>query len=93
MEFLVEIDIALPPDLDAGARSELLGREAVRGRELREAGTIVRIWRIPGRLANAGIWQARDATELNDALFSLPLFPWMDIRVTALATHHLEQGG
>ena len=93
MEFLVEIEIALPPDLDPTSRTDLLDREAARGRELRNNGSIVRIWRVPGRFANVGIWQARDATELNDALFSLPLFPWMDIRVTALATHHLERDG
>ena len=52
----------------------------------------MRIWRIPGRLANVGVWSAPDATALHDALTSLPVFPYMDARVTALATHHLEAG-
>lgn len=52
----------------------------------------MRIWRIPGKVANVGIWDAPDASALHEALSSLPLFPWMSIEVTALATHHLEQG-
>jgi muconolactone D-isomerase len=90
IEFLVHIQISLPPDIDVDARSDLLERERERGLELRGSGTIVRIWRIPGQLANVGVWEAADATELHAALSSLPLFPWMRARVTPLATHHLE---
>lgn len=91
MEFLVEIDVSVPPDMDPDARADLLGNEARRGRELIEAGLIKRIWRIPGRYANVGIWEANDPTALHDAIASLPLFPYMDAHVTALATHYLEQ--
>jgi muconolactone D-isomerase len=91
MEFLVEIATSLPPDLDPGRKAELLERERARGQELRAAGTIVRIWRLPGRLANVGIWEAADPTELDAAIASLPLHPWMSVRVTALATHYLER--
>ena len=91
MEFLVRIHFSLPPDMDPAAKDELIERETERGRELRAAGAIVRIWRIPGRTANVGIWQAADATELHGLLSSLPLFPWMDIDVTALAVHRLER--
>jgi muconolactone D-isomerase len=48
------------------------------------------MWRVPGRVANVGIWQATDATELHEALASLPLFPYIDARVTPLAQHYLE---
>jgi muconolactone D-isomerase len=91
MEFLVEIRVSLPLDVSGAEREELLARERDRGRELRSAGTIVRIWRVPGRWANVGIWQAADATELHDAISSLPLFPWMTVDVAPLATHYLEQ--
>jgi muconolactone D-isomerase len=91
MEFLVRIEVNLPPDMDPTARQALLDRESARGRELHEAGTIVRIWRLPGRLANVGVWQAADATALHAALSSLPVFNWTRIEVTALATHYLEQ--
>nr|WP_281405744.1 muconolactone Delta-isomerase family protein [Arthrobacter yangruifuii] len=32
-----------------------------------------------------------DATELHEALSSLPQFPWMDVHIEALATHPQEQ--
>lgn len=90
MEFLVEIQVSLPPGMADEEREALLGREADRGAELIADGTIVRIWRIPGRRANVGIWAALSADEIHNAISSLPLFPYIDARVTALAVHHLE---
>jgi muconolactone D-isomerase len=92
-EFLVEIEIALPPSTPEEERAALYAAEAVRGLELRDAGSIVRIWRVPGRRANVGVWRAADATELHELLASLPLFPWMDVRVSALAEHPLMREG
>lgn len=90
MEFLVQIQVTLPPELSSGSRQELMGREEVRGRELMNEGVIRRIWRIPGRTANVGIWDAANPTALHEALSSLPMFPYIDAKVTPLATHPLE---
>ena len=90
MEFLIEIAVNLPPDLDPQKAKTLRDAEAARGVELHDAGVIQRTWRIPGRRAAVAIWAAADATALHDALASLPLFPWLDIRVTPLARHYLE---
>jgi muconolactone D-isomerase len=92
MEFLVHIVVAFPPDMEPERRDELLAAERVRGRELIERGTIVRIWRIPGTLANYGIWRAATPDDVHAAISGLPLFPYFaDVEVTALATHPLEQ--
>ena len=89
MEFLVEIEMApIPEDV----RETVTEAERVRGRELMDAGTIRRIWRVPGRRANVGVWAAPDATALHAAIASLPAYPWMDVRVTPLAVHPLEEG-
>jgi len=90
MEFLVQIEVSFPPDMPPEQLKDVVDREAVRGRELKQNGTIVRIWRIPGRRANVGIWQGDTADDVHAALTSLPAFPWIDARVTALATHYLE---
>ncbi|HEU4702940.1 MAG TPA: muconolactone Delta-isomerase family protein [Conexibacter sp.] len=90
MEFLVRIQLTIPPELAPEQRARLAEAEARRGRELQEAGTIVRIWRIPGRTANAGVWEAPDATALHEAIASLPMFPYLQADVTPLATHPLE---
>ena len=91
MEFLVEIEFSLPDDLTPSERAALLDAESQRARELIEQGIIKRIWRIPGRRANVGIWECDDASALHDALASLPFFPWMDINVRALAQHPDER--
>lgn len=90
MEFLVQIQVSLPPSLAEEQRARLMEAEMRRGRELRDAGAIVRMWRIPGRTANVGVWEAPDATALHDAIASLPMFPYLLADVTPLATHYLE---
>jgi muconolactone D-isomerase len=92
VEFLVQIQVNLPGDMAADEVADLLAREESRGWELKNAGTIVRIWRIPGRRANVGVWRAETADQIHAALTSLPVFPWMDAHVTPLATHYLEAG-
>lgn len=86
----MRIETSLPPELDEHERVALLRREAERGRELRESGVIRHIWRIPGQLANVGIWSTSTATELHDALTSLPVWRHAEISVTALADHPLS---
>ena len=87
MEFLVHIDIEYPADGDPARLAELIAAERVRAVELREAGTCRRLWRVPGRRANWGIWEAPDATALHAALTTLPLYPWLSIEVHPLAQH------
>ncbi len=90
MEFLVRIEVRLPESMPEGRRRSLVDAESVRGRELIEQGTLVRIWRVPGRWANVSLYRVADATELHAAVSSLPLWPWMNVEVEPLATHPLE---
>jgi muconolactone D-isomerase len=93
VRFLVEIRVKLPFELldpEGARRRELLAAELERGVELRRNGTIEHIWRVPGQLRNVGIWQAADATELHEAICSLPLAPWLRVKVTPLADHPIE---
>jgi muconolactone D-isomerase len=89
-EFLVEIQIDLPAAMTDRQRSELQEREQSAARELMAAGRIQRIWRIPGRTANVGIWAAPDASSLHTSIASLPMFRWMTVTVHPLAVHPLE---
>ena len=92
MEFLVSVNVEWPPDGDPEEKQRLIEEEGVRARELAEAGIIRRLWRIPGRWANVGLWDAEDATSLHEALASLPLYVWLDIEVQALALHPSDPG-
>jgi muconolactone delta-isomerase len=87
VEFLVHIEVNWPPAGDATEHSRLAQSEARRAQALAVAGTIRRLWRIPGQRANWGLWEAADATALHTALESLPLFPWLSIAVHPLAAH------
>ena len=89
VKFLVRLTTTLPPEMPDDRRSALLAAEAERGRELVADGTIEQLWRLPGRLANVGVWSAPDADALHVALTSLPLWRWMSVQVELLATHPL----
>lgn len=87
MEFLVRIEIVWPPDAPTEDRERIFAEELAAGQRLAAQGKLRRLWRIPGRWANWSLYDVRDATELHAALTSLPLYPWMDIEVHALADH------
>jgi muconolactone D-isomerase len=86
-EFLVSISNNLPADTPADERRSLVQKESARAMELAANGVIVRLWRIPGRRQNVGLWRASNASALHVALESLPMYPYLDITVTALASH------
>jgi len=87
MEFLVRIEVSWPSEVDQDDVARLTAAERARARELSAEGRIRRLWRIPGRSANWGIWEAPDAAALHEALVSLPLFPRASIEVHPLAAH------
>ncbi|MEU1517507.1 muconolactone Delta-isomerase family protein [Streptomyces sp. NPDC005811] len=91
MEFLVRTENLLPPDTPDDTREQLRKAERERAVELRQAGILKRLWRVPGRNATIGLYEAEDPAALHDALTSLPLWKWMDVSVEALATHPQEQ--
>lgn len=90
MEFLVRSETTLPASTPEDERIRLRKAERARAGELREAGILKRLWRVPGRNAAIGLYEAPDATCLHDALSSLAMYPWMRITVEPLATHPQE---
>lgn len=91
MEFLVHTTNNLSPDTPEERRLELQRAERARAAELREAGILKKLWRVPGTRSSIGWYEAKDPTELHEALSSLAFFPWMEIVVEPLATHPQEQ--
>ena len=87
MEFLVNIEVGWPPDGDPQELARLTTAERARGTELAAAGVIRRMWRVPGRRANWGIWEAPDGSALHAAISSLPFFPYLEVDVIPLAAH------
>lgn len=87
MLFAVRMDVALPPDLDAGVRTDLLAREKAYSQELQRDGRWRHIWRIAGQYSNLSIFDVESNEALHDLLWNLPLFPYMTVEVSPLAPH------
>ena len=90
-EFLVYADNNFPVDGDKQLHATLRSGERECAMALRESGNLKRLWRSPGRSGWIALWEAADATELHEQLASLPMFPYLDIHIEALATHPQEQ--
>jgi muconolactone D-isomerase len=86
MDFLVHMKVARTEG-GVDREKQLREQEAARSRELAKEGVLLRLWRVPGRRENWGIWSAEDADRLHDALCSLPLFRYLTITVHPLASH------
>ncbi|MEU5846367.1 muconolactone Delta-isomerase [Saccharopolyspora shandongensis] len=87
MLYHVRMDVHLPPDLDPAERGDIIAREKEYSQKLQREGRWPHLWRIAGEYANFSILDVADHDELHALLSGLPLFPYMNIEVTPLATH------
>ena len=90
MEFLINIKINWPASMDPAAKEKISRDERAHAAELAGKGHLVRMWRVAGRRENWGLWRAKDATEMHAIISSLPVWPYMDVSVTALAQHPVD---
>ncbi|WP_326701360.1 muconolactone Delta-isomerase family protein [Streptomyces sp. NBC_01754] len=90
MEWLVHTENQIPAETSTAERDRIRVAERARAMELRAQGVLKRLWRTPGRHGTVGLYECRDATHLHDTLASLPMFPWLEVTVEALATHPQE---
>ncbi|MFF2655558.1 muconolactone Delta-isomerase [Streptomyces sp. NPDC058045] len=87
MDFLVNVRIAVPPEVDDETVDLLRQAERRRAAELARRGFLVRLWRVPGAWENWGLWRAATEADLHHQLASLPLHPYMTIDVHPLEPH------
>lgn len=92
MEFLVRIRVDWPDEMDPSTKAQLVASEAQRAGELAAAGTVIRLWRVPGDARNWGLWAAPGVDALQAAIASLPVFPWLDAEITPLDKHPSDPG-
>lgn len=55
--------------------------------QLQESGVWPHLWRVAGEYSNYSVFDVEDHDELHRILTALPLFPYLKITVTPLATH------
>jgi muconolactone D-isomerase len=87
MLFHVHMDVRIPPGIDSEKIKQLGALEHERARELQLQGKWLHLWRVVGKFANVSVFDVESPTELHDILNSLPLYPFMEIEVTALCRH------
>ena len=87
MLFMAEMEVHLPPDMPAAQADELRAREREYSQALQRDGRWRHLWRVAGRYANVSILEVSSIDELHELLSGLPLFTYLDIRVTPLAQH------
>ena len=87
MLFLVRMDVNIPRSLSTTEADEIKAREKLYSQELQRDGRWKSIWRVVGEYANYSIFDVSSNDELPQLLQGLPLFPFMKIDVTPLATH------
>ncbi|MFE0749010.1 muconolactone Delta-isomerase [Gordonia sp. NPDC058843] len=93
MLFHVRMDVGIPDDLDPAVRADTVAREKAYSQDLQRAGKWPHIWRIVGEYSNYSIFDVESNDELHTLLSGLPLFPYMKIKVTPLATHPSDING
>lgn len=87
MLFHVEMTVKLPPDMLRDEADALKSREKALAQQLQRDGKWLHLWRVAGRYANISIFDVNDNDELHALLSSLPLWPFMDVKVVPLARH------
>lgn len=87
MLFLVRMDVNIPRDLPLEQANEIKAREKAYSQDLQRDGRWKSIWRVVGEYANYSVFDVASNDELHQLLQGLPLFPFMQIDVTPLATH------
>jgi muconolactone D-isomerase len=87
MLFSVTMNVHIPADLDPAIVAETLAREKAYSQALQHSGEWAHIWRNVGQYSNLSIFDVNSNERLHTILWDLPLFPYMDVVVTALASH------
>src|SRR5690606_11307356 len=87
MLYLVQMQVNLPADMPAERADKLKADEKALAQQLQRDGKWRHLWRVAGRYANVSVFDVESNDALHQLLSSLPLFPYMDIQITALARH------
>jgi muconolactone D-isomerase len=87
MLFHVGITVRIPHGADADEIQKLSAREHERAKELQLQRKWLHLWRVAGKYANISVFEVDSPAELHEILNSLPLYPFMEVEVTALCRH------
>ncbi|AVS85911.1 muconolactone delta-isomerase [Paracidovorax avenae] len=87
MLFMAEMTVRIPSTLAPEVADEIKRKEKDYSQQLQRDGKWRHLWRVVGEYANVSIFEVSGNDELHTILSGLPLFPYMEIKVTPLANH------
>ncbi len=90
MQFLVDFDVVVPEGVPDSVVRQREVAEADTAARLAADGQLLRVWKRPaghGTSTVLGLYDANNASELDDILRNLPLYDWMRIVITPLDPH------
>jgi muconolactone D-isomerase len=87
MLYLVRMDVNIPLDMPKERADAIKAEEREYSQQLQRDGRWAHLWRVVGEYSNYSVFEVADNDELQTLLSGLPLFPFMDIKVTPLAKH------
>lgn len=87
MIYVVEMDVRLPETWDEDKVKSFMDRERETSQKWQKTGKWKYLWRVAGRYSNISVLDVESPDELHEILSSLPLFPYMDIKVTGICRH------
>jgi muconolactone D-isomerase len=87
MLFKVQMTVNIPFEMPADTANAIKLEEKQYSQALQKSGKWLHIWRVVGKYENVSIFDVQDNDELHQILSGLPLFPYMEMEVTALCRH------
>lgn len=87
MLYVVEMDVKIPESWSEEKLTDYLKREQETSQKWQKSGQWVYLWRVAGKYSNISVIEADSPDELHQIISSLPLFPYMNIKVTSVCKH------
>ena len=87
MIYVVEMDVNIPESWNEDKLADYIKREQETSQKWQKSGKWVYLWRVAGKYSNISVIDAESPDELHQIISSLPLFPYMNIKVTSVCKH------
>jgi muconolactone D-isomerase len=87
MLFLARMDVQFPPHLDPQEIARLQRLEKEYSQAIQQDGRLAAIWRVVGEYANYSVFDVESNDDLHRVLSGFPMYQYLKIKVTPLATH------
>ncbi|MDO5655972.1 MAG: muconolactone Delta-isomerase family protein [Flavobacteriaceae bacterium] len=87
MVYVIEMDVKIPETWSEEKLQDYITREKETSQKWQKSGKWKYLWRVAGKYSNISVIEAESPDELHQIISSLPLFPYMNIKVTSVCKH------